>query len=66
MFNFCFRTPFTIVKDVLRIDGPLGFYRGISSTLLREVPGYFFLFGGYEATKKFLMKDHKETKPGDN
>ena len=42
------------MKDVLKTDGPLGFYRGITSTVLREVPGYFFFFGGYETTKYIL------------
>lgn len=53
---FYHRTPFTIIKDVMRTDGFLGFYRGISSTVLREVPGYFFFFGGYEVTKYWLTK----------
>ena len=58
------RTPFTIVKDVLRTDGVLGFYRGISSTILREVPGYFFFFGGYEGTKYLLSKDSQDKELG--
>lgn len=47
-------TPTTIIKEVLRRDGPLGFYHGITSTILRDVPGYFFFFGGYEATRYYL------------
>jgi len=52
------------VKDVLRTDGVLGFYRGITSTVLREVPGYFFFFGGYEGTKYLLSKDSQDKELG--
>ena len=61
---FTYRTPFTIIKDVLRTDGPLGFYRGITSTVLREVPGYFFFFGGYEMTKYYLSKGSESEEIG--
>ena len=46
-----FSTPHTIIRDVMRTDGIRGFYHGMIPTLLREVPGYFFFFGGYEGTK---------------
>lgn len=32
------------------------FYRGLTPTLYREMPGYFFFFGGYEYTREFLKK----------
>lgn len=47
-------TVWSVVKSILRKDGPLGFYRGLSSTLLQEVPGYFFFFGGYELSRSFF------------
>ncbi|XP_058404088.1 mitochondrial ornithine transporter 1 isoform X5 [Diceros bicornis minor] len=47
-------TVWSVVKSILRKDGPLGFYHGLSSTLLREVPGYFFFFGGYELSRSFF------------
>jgi len=50
-------TPTTIIRDVLRRDGPLGFYHGITSTILRDVPGYFFFFGGYESTRYYLTRE---------
>ena len=53
-------TPFTIVKEVMKTDGILGFYRGITSTVLREVPGYFFFFGGYETTKYLLTRNDED------
>ncbi|XP_034024331.1 solute carrier family 25 member 15a [Thalassophryne amazonica] len=41
-------TVWTVVKTVLKTDGPLGFYHGLSSTIVREIPGYFCFFGAYE------------------
>ena len=38
----------------MKRDGPLGFYRGFVGTIMRECPGYFFFFGGYEASKYML------------
>ncbi|KAI9547986.1 hypothetical protein NQZ68_013003 [Dissostichus eleginoides] len=41
-------TVWTVVKTVLKTDGPLGFYQGLTSTIVREIPGYFCFFGAYE------------------
>ncbi|XP_035535434.1 solute carrier family 25 member 15a [Morone saxatilis] len=41
-------TMWTVVKTVLKKNGPLGFYQGWSSTIVREIPGYFCFFGAYE------------------
>ncbi|XP_044928751.1 mitochondrial ornithine transporter 1-like [Mustela putorius furo] len=47
-------TVWSMMKSVLRKDGPLGFYQSLSSTLLREVPRYFLFFGGYELSRLFF------------
>lgn len=36
------------MKTVLKTNGPLGFYQGLTSTIVREIPGYFCFFGAYE------------------
>ncbi|KAM4743395.1 solute carrier family 25 member 15a [Anableps anableps] len=41
-------TVWSVVKAVLKTNGPLGFYQGLTSTIVREVPGYFCFFGAYE------------------
>jgi len=46
--------PLTIIKDILRQDGILGMFRGLAPTFAREVPGYFFFFGGYEISRRAL------------
>lgn len=53
-----------MVKSVLGKDGPLGFYHGLSSTLLREVPGYFFFFGGYELSRSFFASGRSKDELG--
>ncbi|NXC47011.1 ORNT1 protein, partial [Penelope pileata] len=57
-------TVWSVVKSVIQTDGPLGFYRGLSSTLLREVPGYFFFFGGYELSRTFFASGRSKDELG--
>lgn len=45
-----------MVRSILRTEGPLGLFQGMTSTWLREVPGYFFFFGGYEISRTLLTK----------
>ncbi|XP_078258984.1 mitochondrial ornithine transporter 1-like [Rhinoraja longicauda] len=49
-------TVWAVIKGVLKTDGPLGMYQGLSSTLMREMPGYFFFFGGYELGRTFFTR----------
>ncbi|KAH8388014.1 hypothetical protein KR093_011009 [Drosophila rubida] len=44
------RTPWTLTR--IR-----GFYRGLGSTFIREMPGYFFFFGSYEGARELLRKE---------
>ncbi|KAJ8276158.1 hypothetical protein COCON_G00079100 [Conger conger] len=46
----------SMVKSILQTEGPQGLFQGMTSTWLREVPGYFFFFGGYEISRTFLTK----------
>ncbi|XP_069747844.1 mitochondrial ornithine transporter 1-like isoform X2 [Narcine bancroftii] len=48
-------TVWAVIKNVMKTDGPLGMYQGLSSTLMREMPGYFFFFGGYELGRSFFI-----------
>ncbi|XP_068718938.1 mitochondrial ornithine transporter 1-like [Montipora capricornis] len=45
--------------QIIREDGFLGLFRGMTSTLAREVPGYFFFFGGYELCRYALTPKGK-------
>ncbi|XP_069046281.1 solute carrier family 25 member 15a isoform X2 [Lepisosteus oculatus] len=49
----------SVVKAILQSEGPLGMYRGLSSTLVREIPGYFFFFGGYELSRSIFASRGK-------
>ncbi|XP_052860717.1 mitochondrial ornithine transporter 1 [Anopheles cruzii] len=47
---------YALVSQILRSEGIPGMFRGLSSTFAREMPGYFFFFGGYEGTRELLAK----------
>lgn len=49
-------TPLQLTRQIFKQEGVLGFYRGLGPTLAREMPGYFFFFGGYEGTRELLRK----------
>ncbi|XP_030296672.1 solute carrier family 25 member 15a [Sparus aurata] len=49
-------TPWTVMKTVLKTSGPLGFYQGLTSTIVREMPGYFCFFGAYELCRSKFAK----------
>lgn len=41
----------SVVSTIFKTEGLPGFFQGMTSTWLREVPGYFFFFGGYELSR---------------
>lgn len=49
-------TPFQLTKQIFKAEGIPGFFRGLTPTFAREMPGYFFFFGGYEGAREFLKK----------
>jgi len=46
--------PWKLTGDILRQDGVPGLFRGLTATFTREMPGYFFFFMAYEATRHAL------------
>lgn len=59
-----FSTVWTVVKTVLKTDGPLGFYQGLMSTFMRELPGYFCFFGAYEWCRSTFARHMGTSKDG--
>lgn len=57
---FHFQEPTTgawkLTKDIVRTNGIRGMFVGLSSTIAREMPGYFAFFGSYELTRQVLAK----------
>ncbi|PWA00616.1 hypothetical protein BB558_003338 [Smittium angustum] len=49
-----FGGPIDVAKHVLKTEGVKGLYKGTLATLLRDIPGSVFYFGGYELVKKAL------------
>ncbi|KAK9300218.1 hypothetical protein QLX08_006993 [Tetragonisca angustula] len=48
--------PWGLTREILKEQGIKGLFTGLSSTIAREMPGYFFFFGGYEVTRELLRK----------
>ena len=46
-----------LIKKIWYNEGLLGFYRGSSWTLLRDVPGYSAYFTAYAFTKTYLQRE---------
>ncbi|XP_069675092.1 mitochondrial ornithine transporter 1 isoform X2 [Periplaneta americana] len=46
--------PWKLTQKIIQQEGIQGLFRGLGSTIAREMPGYFFFFGGYEATREIL------------
>ncbi|XP_053975275.1 mitochondrial ornithine transporter 1 [Hylaeus anthracinus] len=51
--------PWTLTKQIIKEQGIRGMFSGLSSTIAREMPGYFFFFGGYEITRELLAKPNQ-------
>ncbi|XP_063375285.1 mitochondrial ornithine transporter 1 [Cydia amplana] len=49
-------TPIQLTQQIFRQYGIQGLFRGLVPTIMREMPGYFFFFGGYEGTRELLTK----------
>jgi len=60
LLYFVFRNGFSLTKEILQNEGVRGMFRGLVPTMGREMPGYFFFFGGYEFSKNFLTKGKPE------
>lgn len=57
--------PIDVARHVLKAErGVIGLYKGLVPTLLREVPGNAFMFGGYEYTKQLLAGGKDTSKLG--
>ena len=41
-----------MTRHIIQTDGFMGLFRGLTPTMAREVPGYFFFFGGYEFSRR--------------
>ena len=51
--------PWSLTNQILKEQGIRGLFSGLSSTIAREMPGYFFFFGGYEITRELLAKPNE-------
>jgi solute carrier family 25 (mitochondrial carnitine/acylcarnitine transporter), member 20/29 len=49
----------TVVRGIYAEGGVRGFFRGMSATMIRDVPGSMAWFGAYEMTKQALCENPK-------
>jgi solute carrier family 25 ornithine transporter 2/15 len=49
-----------VTRDIIRTEGIRGLFRGLTTTLVRECPGYGFFFGSYELTRSILTSGNKK------
>ena len=56
--NLC--SGWSVMKCIVQEEGMRGMFRGLTSTWAREVPGYFFFFGGYNAGLRLLSPSDKQ------
>ena len=47
-------TASAVMRAVLQTEGVRGFFHGMTTTWIRDMPGYFFFFWGNEFTKSLL------------
>jgi solute carrier family 25 ornithine transporter 2/15 len=47
---------YQLTRQILKTEGIQGMFRGLTPTFAREMPGYFFFFGGYELARENLAK----------
>jgi solute carrier family 25 ornithine transporter 2/15 len=60
IIQFCFySSPLDITRNIIRTEGIRGLFRGLTTTLIRECPGYGCFFGGYELTRSLLMNKNQ-------
>ncbi|MCJ8748333.1 hypothetical protein PDJAM_G00163760 [Pangasius djambal] len=46
----------SVIKSIMKAEGPSGFFQGLTPTIAREVPGYFCFFGAYEFCRSVFSK----------
>ncbi|CAF1135519.1 unnamed protein product [Rotaria sordida] len=53
-------SPYNITRNIIRTEGIRGLFHGLTTTLIRECPGYGCFFGGYELTRTILMNENQK------
>ncbi|XP_047113163.1 mitochondrial ornithine transporter 1-like [Schistocerca piceifrons] len=51
--------PIKMTKYIIKNEGAMGLFRGLTSTMAREMFGNFFFFGGYEGARQLLTPPGK-------
>lgn len=49
-----------MTRNIIRTEGIRGLFRGLTTTFMRECPGYGCFFGGYELTRSLLISKNQK------
>lgn len=50
-------------RQTMRVQGPLGLYRGLTATLLRDFPSFAAYFGVYDLLKRISVSSSGSKQP---
>uniref|UniRef100_A0A1I8NHK2 Uncharacterized protein n=1 Tax=Musca domestica TaxID=7370 RepID=A0A1I8NHK2_MUSDO len=50
-------TPYELTKRIYQNDGITGFYRGLGSTFLRDIPGFFIYVTSFEMARNYFTRE---------
>lgn len=60
-FLRAFNRAWNVIHQIYKEEGWRGYFRGLTSTWAREVPGYYCFFLTYEAARKWLAKPGEQS-----
>ena len=58
---YVFNRAWNMIHQIYQEEGWRGYFRGLSSTWAREIPGYYCFFLTYEAAKRWLAKPEEQS-----
>ena len=58
---YIFNRAWSVIHQIYKEEGWRGYFRGLTSTWAREIPGYYCFFFVYEATTRWLAKPREQS-----
>lgn len=58
-----YKNVFDCARQIFAVSGIRGLYRGLTATLLRDVPSFAGYFGVYEGAKMMMRSDGQRNSP---
>ena len=58
---YIFNRAWSVIHQIYKEEGWRGYFRGLTSTWAREIPGYYCFFFVYEATTRWLANPREQS-----